>query len=69
MPRRRQTSPMADIYLAAKLQGFAMQINTEKLQQYLDTNPSDFSYKSDLQTTINYAKAVQQKVNSNANLN
>ena len=58
---------MQDLYLAAILRGYASQLNIELLEQYLETNPSDFSFKADLQATINYAKKVQQKGTEDAN--
>jgi len=67
MPRKKY-SPLKDIYLAGKLQGYALQLNTEALEAYLQSDPSDISYKKELRATIDYAKTMQQG-NDHANIN
>jgi hypothetical protein len=68
MPRKRKPSPIKDIYLAAKMQGIATQLNIPALEDYLNSAESDlFSYKEELRATIEYARTLQQKGNNHAN--
>lgn len=59
MPRKKY-SPIGDIYLAAKIEGLARQLNVEALEKYLDGSSSDlFSYKEQLRRIVDFAKAVK----------
>jgi hypothetical protein len=68
MPRAKKPSAIKDIYLAGKVQGFALQINVQNLERYLEQQPAEFfSFTQELRATIAYAKQIQG--NHHANIN
>ena len=66
MARPKKYSPIKDIYLAGKIMGYALQLNTEALEKCLLETPDD-AFKDELRMTLAYAIRIKNKTNNQPN--
>jgi hypothetical protein len=59
MARPKKYSPLKDLYLVAKVQAHALQIDTDALEKLLLETPDD-QYKNELRITLAYAIRLQK---------